>query len=373
MKITSQVMLRKPDLPDREAWQAALHSHGFDLALPEDFDPLVFSGVVRCRIEGAAASFEYAFQPLERRGYNEVELRDLGARDHVAVFSVAAPGVASMGAASIAAALLCAISDGLLADIGAFTPAAAAIARAHRDHRMMGTMMKIAGYAQQSGPPLDDTAEMHAWMEEMQATTGIALPLIPPRVPGQAHPAPPSAEHVRMAVAPDNLESLWYEIEDLNRARVVELKWEDRFARPSDEKELRYFESRLGHFIPEDLRNLFMVCSGFQDPWPVDEREPIIVDLLFLLGGIQFPLVEPAAGKPAAQPLHGRNLLTLESVGDFLDMKTDGPCLCYDRSHATAGRIVEVDFTHRTYRVVAANLRAWLEDGREKLRTFQQT
>jgi len=51
MKITSRVMLRKPDLPDREAWQAALHSHGFDLALPEDFDPLVFSGVVRCRIE----------------------------------------------------------------------------------------------------------------------------------------------------------------------------------------------------------------------------------------------------------------------------------------------------------------------------------
>lgn len=168
--------------------------------------------------------------------------------------------------------------------------------------------------------------------------------------------------------APDSLAPLWYEIEDLNRARGVDVA--GRFARPSNQEELRYFESRIHHAIPDDLRNFLMVCSGFEDPWPCHRREPIFVDLVFFLGGIQFGWLEPDAANPRGEqyPIRGTDLITLESVGSLFDPKTEGPCLCYDRTYGAEGRIVEVDFGLRTYRVVAPSLRAWLEEGLARLR-----
>lgn len=369
MDIVTRVMLRNDDMPTAQAWQAAIRDQGFDLSLPGDFDPANHAGELRCRIEGAEAAFDYAVRPLDRRGYNEVELRDLGTRNLIVLFTVR-HSLESMGAATIAASMLSTVADGLLSEgHGDFIPAKAAIGHARKSAGMMHSMQQVAGFVQKKGPPPDGKRKFDVWMKDMQSATGITLPLIPMQAPpAQKAAVQPPPPKVRVASPPGSLAALWYEIEDLNRARGVDV--DEKFGRPADEEELRYFERRIGHFIPDDLRELLSICSGFEDPWPCTRSEAIFVDLVFVLGGIEFDTLRPAADDDLAV-IRGRDLLTLESVGAFPVPKREGPCLCYDCTPATAGRIVEVDMAQGSYCVVAPSLRAWLEQGLAKLKAEQ--
>jgi len=181
----------------------------------------------------------------------------------------------------------------------------------------------------------------------------------------------------RIAAPPGSITALWYEIEDLNRARDKSVKW--MFKPGADEKYLHKLETKLGVALPPDLRELFSACAACNLPFGGNERDdrytgfdsrliPYILEQmqlelsdgykLRLYPGTRYP--EPG---PRLLPIGGGNTLWKPLIQLSV--------LCYDLNPGvggTPGQIVHVDVGKHSCRVVASSLHAWLKEGLERLK-----
>jgi len=68
------VYLGHESLPSAAAWQDAINSAAFSVALDKDFDPLVDAGFVPCQVNGRPGGFEYFLLELDAAEREEAGL-----------------------------------------------------------------------------------------------------------------------------------------------------------------------------------------------------------------------------------------------------------------------------------------------------------
>ncbi|UOO88846.1 hypothetical protein LVJ82_15520 [Vitreoscilla massiliensis] len=124
MSVANNVYAMRQSLPTPKQWAAALLEAGFEVVLDSEFVWWEFEGFLPATYQGQEAGFELYVESVDANQLNKRERKHLQGRDTV-VTLITHSDMREYVSSMLAAAVLCALSDGLLAE-GGETPFIAA-------------------------------------------------------------------------------------------------------------------------------------------------------------------------------------------------------------------------------------------------------
>lgn len=119
MSVTTDLFVRRQNLPDPMAWLAAIRAAGFEMGIDTDFTWEEISGYLPCTYKGVDAAFELdvndadELELFENIGFTPEDMEEVGDRDALVTFTTRGD-FRELMTATLAAAVLCSMTDGLL-------------------------------------------------------------------------------------------------------------------------------------------------------------------------------------------------------------------------------------------------------------------
>ena len=117
MSVENNVFMRPESLPTPERWAQAITDAGFDLSIDTDFQWDEFEGFLPAKYKGQEAGFELYKEDFNLSELSKQEQDELGDRS-LLITLVTHADMREYMSSMLASAVLCAISDGRLAEAG---------------------------------------------------------------------------------------------------------------------------------------------------------------------------------------------------------------------------------------------------------------
>ena len=117
MAVENNVFVRRQDLPTPKQWAQALLAAGFEVQLDSDFVWWDFEGFLPATYQGREAGFELYIEDVNTLQLSKRERKQLQGRDTVVTLTTHTD-MREYLSSMLAAAVLCALSNGLLAEGG---------------------------------------------------------------------------------------------------------------------------------------------------------------------------------------------------------------------------------------------------------------